>query len=386
MLTIFNLITLAYSAWGALYQLLFSIAGIFYKPLKMVETKRLRRMAVLIPAYREDAVIVPTVTAALQQDYPQQQYQIVVIADQLQQDTVAQLRQMPIEVIEVAFEKSTKSKSLRQALDVLRGRGYEVAVILDADNGMKSDFLSRVNQSFSAGVRVLQGRRMAKNGQTNFALLDAASEDANNHILCKGHRALGLSARLAGSGMAFDYALFDQTMQHVEAIGGFDKELELRLTKVGETIEYDENTIVFDEKVSQSKQFSRQRSRWLAAQYQYAERFLPDAVVQFLLKGQLDFLNKSLQMTLPPRLVLPFALAFGALVNFVFATDFVLFWALALGFNLLSFALALPKYCFQIQNLKIWRDVPSALWATLKALTQMRVARRQFIHTAHHIA
>ena len=148
---------------------------------------------------------------------------------------------------------------------------------------MKTDFLNRINNSFSEGVRVLQGKREAKNQETGLALLDSASEDANTHILSKGHRAVGLSARLSGSGMAFDYRLFDQHMQKINAIGGFDKELELCLTQAGEVICYDDQAIVYDEKVSHTQNFTRQRSRWIAAQFHYAQKFLPTAVVQFVL-------------------------------------------------------------------------------------------------------
>jgi cellulose synthase/poly-beta-1,6-N-acetylglucosamine synthase-like glycosyltransferase len=293
------------------------------------------------------------------------------------------LRQRPIKVIEVAFEKSTKSKAINKALNILRGWSYDIAVVLDADNTMEKDFLSHINDHFEAGTKAMQGRRMAKNEQTGFALLDAASEDVNNHILCEGHRALGLSARLAGSGMAFDYRLFKKVMASVDAIGGFDKEMELRLTRMGIDIEYDKNAIIYDEKVSQSVQFSKQRSRWLAAQYTYARTFLLSGFLNFLFKGNIDFFNKTLQMTLPPRLILPFALCIGALVNLGLSTDLSALWLSALVINIVSFLVAMPRYCFDVKNVKMWLNVPLAFGATLIALTHIREASRRFIHTPH---
>ncbi len=382
-LYLLNGLFLAYCAWGAAYQFFFSAAGVFHKNSQPKTAKRQRKIAVFIPAYREDAVILESAKNALQQNYPSHLYHIVVIADKLQKETIAQLRQLPIRVIEVAFEKSTKSKAINRALSTLTEYSYDIAVVLDADNVMKSDFLERINQHFESGVRALQGRRVAKNEQTGFALLDAASEDVNNHILCKGHRTVGLSARLAGSGMAFEYRLFENVMASVDAIGGFDKEMELRMTRQSIDIAYDENAIVYDEKVSQSQQFSRQRSRWLAAQYKYARRFLPSGISQFLMKGNIDFLNKTLQMTLPPRLVLPFALLFGTILNAVFSSDLTSLWFVALVLSASSFLLAMPKYCFQVKNIKMWLNIPLAFGATLIALTRIREASRQFIHTPH---
>ncbi len=384
-LQLLNSLLLAYLAWGAIYQFTFSFAGIFYKNKSVKSAKKMRRIAVFIPAYKEDGVIIETAKAALNQHYPSNLYEVIVIADKLKSGTINQLSSMPIQVIEVAFEKSTKAKALNQALSQLRHCNFEIAVVLDADNIMQHDFLSRANDRFEAGCRALQGRRAAKNEQSGFALLDAASEDVNNHILCKGHQSLGLSARLAGSGMAFDYTLFDSIMAEVTAIGGFDKELELRFTQKGVKVEYDELAIVFDEKVSQSNQFSRQRSRWLAAQYRYAKQFLLRGVMAFIFKGNIDFFNKTLQMTLPPRLIIPIVLFLGTLINALFSSDVALLWLGALIFSVTSFILAMPKYCFQVKNLKMWVNIPRAFGATIVALTRLREANRVFIHTSHHV-
>ena len=70
------------------------------------------------------------------------------------------------------------------------------------------------------------------------ALLDAISEEINNHIFRKGHRSLCLSSAIIGSGMAFDYQLFKEYMTTLQAVGGFDKELELKLLHNGYKIDY----------------------------------------------------------------------------------------------------------------------------------------------------
>ena len=63
------------------------------------------------------------------------------------------------------------------------------------------------------------------------------------------------------------------------------------------------------------KTTTHQRGRWLAAQYRYGKRFAKPAIAALLTKGNLDFFNKTLQMALPPRLILPGVLAMGALVQ-----------------------------------------------------------------------
>jgi len=66
-----------------------------------------------------------------------------VIADSLQPETQLSLRRLGAQVLEVGFEKSTKVKSLKAAIDHLsNGSAYESVLILDADNVLHPDFYS----------------------------------------------------------------------------------------------------------------------------------------------------------------------------------------------------------------------------------------------------
>jgi cellulose synthase/poly-beta-1,6-N-acetylglucosamine synthase-like glycosyltransferase len=373
---------LIWLGWGAVYQLFFAVAGLFYKAAAPGGLQgKVRKTVVFIPAYREDNVILSTARAALQQNYPADQFDVVVIADGLKPATIAALNALPIKVVEVRFEKSTKSRALNAAIQQLGAQAYETAVVLDADNHMAPGFLEQVNITLAAGNLAVQGIRAPKHMQTAFAMLDAASESANNHILCRGHRVLGFSARLAGSGMAFDFNLFCQVMQKIDAVGGFDKEMELRLTQQGVRIAYNEQAIVLDEKVSKSANFSKQRSRWIAAQFKYAKRFLPAATVELFRHFNFDFFNKAAQMTLPPRLLLPGILLFGTLFNTLAGTDMTPYWATLLLFNLAGFAIALPAFVYQARNFRMWIQIPMAFIATLTALLHLKTAYRYFLVT-----
>ena len=91
-------------------------------------------------------------------------------------------------------------------------------------------------------------------------------------------------------------------------------------------------------------------------------------------------------MTLPPRLILPFALVLMTLVNLVFENNTIAILSFgALIVNVLSFALAMPKYCFELKNRDMWLAIPRTLGATLMALTKLREASRRFIHTSHDV-
>mgnify|MGYP001800493375 FL=1 len=184
------------------------------------------------------------------------------------------------------------------------GDAFDVALVLDAVNVMEFDFIERINEAFNKGYKVVQGHRMAKNTNTPMAILDAISEEVNNHIFRKGHRVLGFSSALIGSGMAFDYHFFKSTMAEVNAVGGFDKELELKLLRDRNQIEYLHDALVLDEKVQKSEVFANQRKRWLSAQFVYFRRFAISGLRELVFRGNVDFADKVYQMVSPPRILL----------------------------------------------------------------------------------
>ena len=91
--------------------------------------------------------VITVAKEALLQDYPATDFDVVIIADSFKSETLNALKSLPIKVIEVAFEKSTKAKALNKAMEQL-DNSYEIAVVLDADNVMEADFLTKIRNNF----------------------------------------------------------------------------------------------------------------------------------------------------------------------------------------------------------------------------------------------
>ena len=364
------------------YLLVFAVAGRLRRLPTPPAGARLRT-AVLLPAYREDAVIAASAREALRQDYPPDRFDVIVIADGLQPETLGDLRALGVQVVEVAFERSTKAKALRAALATFAPGQYETVVVLDADNVMAPDALARLDDARTEAA-VVQGRRVAKNLDTPLARLDALSEAVNNHVFRQGHAALGLSAALIGSGMAFDAALFSDLMAKAEAVGGFDKELELDLTRRGIQIAYAPDAVILDEKVASSDVFVRQRRRWLAAQWHYARMHALPALATLVRTGNVDYADKALQMLLPPRAVLlalsPVLLGAAWLVG---ASVFP--WIALCGALAVAIGLGIPAD-LRRGLLGDLLHLPRALALMGWALAKSRGANRTFLHTPHTAA
>ena len=378
-----------YFAMSGLYIFVFSVAGNFYKKRRTPINKVQYKIAVFIPGYKEDAVIVEVAKSALEQNYPSNLFDVIVIADSFKADTITELNALPINLIEVSFEKSTKSKALNKAMESLN-ENYNYALILDADNIMESNFLQKINDSFNSGYEIVQGHRKAKNYNTSYAILDAASEEINNHIFRKGHRVLGLSSGLIGSGMAFDYKLFKSMMSTVNAIGGFDKELEFKFAEKRIAIEYLQDAIVLDEKIQKSSDFSNQRKRWLSTQFVYLKKYFMTGWKELLFKGNINFFDKVWQLIIPPRILLIgitfllfiiyCVLTFGLNTN---TNVSVYAWLVCLTITVSAFILAIPKSFYNTNTLKAMLSLPSAFLRMALLLFKLKGANKKFIHTAH---
>ena len=388
---IFNciqIILLALLGFATFYILLFSTASLFYKQRTHATTEKYNKIAVLIPGYKEDEVIIEVATAALQQSYPSIYYDVVVIADSFKAETIEILKDLPIVLIEVSFEKSTKSKALNKAMAVLKGE-YDIAVVLDADNVMNIDFLTKINNAYEYGFIAVQGHRTAKNTNNSWAVLDAISEEINNNIFRKGHRVLGLSSAIIGSGMAFKYQFFKTLMATVTAIGGFDKEIELKMLKMGHKINYLNDAIVFDEKIQKADVFGNQRRRWLSAQLHYFRKDILSACKHLLLHGNIDYFDKAIQFIQPPRILLLGAVVVFSssfiILNYVLHNQglYVVFWIILFLCCILSFAFAVPKSFYNIQTLKALASLPKGMFVMLRSLLKIKGANKTFIHTQH---
>jgi cellulose synthase/poly-beta-1,6-N-acetylglucosamine synthase-like glycosyltransferase len=67
--------------------------------------------------------------------------------------------------------------------------------------------------------------------------------------------------------MVLEYKLFKDTMAQIDAVGGFDKEMGLVLTRQKIHVAYADKAYILDEKVSNPEVFKKQRRRWLSAQF-----------------------------------------------------------------------------------------------------------------------
>lgn len=340
-------------------------------------------VAVLIPAYREGEVVVRSAESVLAQRYPADRIEVVVIADRCEEDVLARLRALPITLHAVAFAESTKSHALRHALARLERR-IGVVIVLDADNLAHPDLVAIMARDIVAGRVAVQGARLEKNDDTPMARLDGLMERINHAVFRQGRAAVGLSAALAGSCMAFQRGPFQRLMADIDAVGGFDKALEMELILSGAIIGWQPAAIVYDEKVDQVAAFQRQRRRWISVQLIFLRRYFSRVLSATAASPRLDPVDKLLQWVALPRSL--HLVALGAVTLLAAAVGAWSAAAISAGLLALTgigFLAAIAACGAPRGVLRDGRHVAPAGLAMIRALLRIRGADETFIHTGH---
>ena len=365
------------------YLLYYAVLSLFYREHKYITKNNQVKIAVIFPAYKEDAVIIKSVSDFLEQDYPKDLYDIYVVSDNMTAETNASLKRLPISVLEVDFENSSKAKALNLAMKYIDVEDYSIVVIMDADNRTIPSFLSQINNAFNNGTIALQAHRTTDSELSDIALLDSISEEINNGIFRKGHNAVRLSAALAGSGMAFNAKWFKDNVALLNSVGE-DKELEALLLQQNIFIQYIDSLPVFDEKTSKVKAISNQRKRWISVQYEILSKVVRDLPIA-LIRGNIDYADKIIQWLLPPRLI-QLALIFVLTITSLFIqTDHIYFkWCILFLCQMLALIIPVPRIYLNKRLLKVlFFKLPALICVTVISMFRLKGASKTFIHTQH---
>ncbi len=267
----------AFRAIAALLSLAFAAAGIFRAVLAILATQRrpspafaggraLPTYTILVPLYREAAVL-PQLTRSLQAlDYPPHLLDIKLVMEADDGETIAAARALgvPFEIVEVpAGGPRTKPKAANYALAFARG---EYLVVYDAEDRPEPDQLRKAVATFRASPRrtaCLQARLNFFNAHQNwltrmFALDYALWFEA----LLPGLDRIGVPIPLGGTSNHFRTAV-------LRAIGGWDAfnvtedaDIGIRLSQLGYRVSMLDST-TFEEAPVTVGAWLKQRSRWL---------------------------------------------------------------------------------------------------------------------------
>ncbi|MCK9164054.1 MAG: glycosyltransferase family 2 protein [Bacteroidales bacterium] len=343
------------------------------------EAKKKNKILVLFPAYNEDKIIINSIEEFIKQDYPRELFDVVIVSDNMKDETDNKIIELGGEILKANYDNSSKAKALKFAINQKKDIDYDIIVILDADNIVEPNFLNEINNAYYAGSKAIQAHRVAKNRDTEMAILDAVSEEINNSIFRRGHVRIGISSALIGSGMAFDYKWFKENVHHLNTAGE-DKELEVLLLKQGIYIDFLNWVFVYDEKTRNQSTFAKQRRRWIAAQFSVLKSSIKD-LPKAIWEKNWDYADKLIQWMMLPRIVVmgfAFCFAVGLLfIDWVWAIK----WWIILIILMYSFAIAIPDFLVDKKLKKTFHKLPLIFVIMVFNIMRIKGVNKKYIHT-----
>lgn len=390
-LFLFHLLALliySYFSLSTIYLLSLAIAGRLLLSPAIAGSRKKRSVCILIPAYKEDTVLLQSLQKVCSHSYEQGSFRVVVIADQLKASTIESMKALPILLLVKDAGQSSKARSLHFALSKIDLSMDDIVLMLDADNIMADGCLNQINDAFGAGFQAVQVHRAAKNTNTPVAILDAISEEINLNIFRRGAFHLGLSAAPMGSGMAFSKAVFTAIFSDEETIASLaeDRQVESYLSSNNLTMAFLDHATVYDEKVSSTQVFKNQRIRWMEAQltqFSYYFRYLTSSGTK-----SKQFYHTFIQTMLLPRvLYLVLTIIFLLLLlcdRYVYPGLLYpspLFWLIMIGLYWLVLLISIPARFYNFSTVKAIFSLPVLMLTMVASLLKLRKGREEFLHT-----
>ena len=249
------------------YQIIYALIGLFMKPVVHGKGDN-NRFAVIISARNESAVIENLINSIKAQTYPQELIEIYVVADNCDDDTAEICRGCGVNVYE-RFNKEKVGKGyamdylFEKIFEKVGNDHYDGFFVFDADNILEPDFIEQMNNTFSAGYKVVTGYR----NSTNFGANWISAGYGVNFI--KEARYVNYSRMILKSSCAISGTGFLMHKDLLKKSGGWKyylltEDIEFTVATIldGEKIGYCHKAVFYDEQPETFVQSWNQRLRW----------------------------------------------------------------------------------------------------------------------------
>ena len=276
--SIISIIGQSYEESRHIYNIIGSVLGIMlaYKAVyyaigflftrKFKPAKKNHKYGVLVAARNEEAVIGNLLDSINKQDYPKELIDIFVVADNCTDKTADIARKYGAKVYErFDNEHKTKGFALQFLFENIRHdygiENYEGYFIFDADNLLNRNYISKMNDAFDSGEKIITSYRNTKNFDENwiastYAIHWLRSIRSNHRV----RSVLHLATNIQGTGFLFANEIVRNGWKYTGLTE--DRALTADAVSRGYEITYQDEAEFFDEQPISLKVALRQRLRW----------------------------------------------------------------------------------------------------------------------------
>lgn len=288
----------------SIYFFTFVCIGLFSR--KEMKTKKAEnRFAVIIPAHNEEEVISKLLINLKEVDYPDYLYDIFVVADNCKDNTAAIARSYNVNVLErINHLQKGKGYALKYAFHKIGltngSSNYDAAVVFDADNLVKENFLEVMNNRLINGEKIIQAYVDSKNPADNWVTATFSMMFwINDRFNLLSRYNVGLSAVLMGTGMCISADTLNKTGWNTTTLTE-DLEYSIQALSQGIKTAFTKETRIYDEKPMSFTASCRQRLRWARGQLSVVFKYVPDLIYQGIKQKNIAILDGGLRLFQQP--------------------------------------------------------------------------------------
>lgn len=229
--------------------------------------------AVIIPAHNEERSLPDTLRSCSQLDYPDEQYEVIVVADNCSDKTAEVAASFGATCWERRnLHQPGKGQALEWAFDRVLKKSHDAVVVLDADCQIDSNALRVFDRCLEDGSRVLQANHVTSNqdaGPLSYVARVGQLLEYDYSYAPKSR--LGLAVLLVGTGMVFHRDLLDEHPWKARSVVE-DIEYTLMLARHGIRVRFVENVAVRHDSEEHIEQVTVQRRRWAGGAFALVRR------------------------------------------------------------------------------------------------------------------
>ena len=247
------------------YRVVFFIIGIFFTR-KFKPAKKKHKYAIVVAARNEETVIGNLLDSIKKQNYPSKLLTTFVVADNCT-DKTAEIARKNGAVCYERFDNERKTKGfalqyLFEKIEEDYGRmNFEGYFVFDADNLLKNDYISKMNDAFDSGEKIISSYRNIKNIDENWITISFAVHWLRS--IRQNHRArsfLRLATNIQGTGYLFSNEVVMDGWKYTSLTE--DRGLTADAVSQGYRISYQDEAEFFDEQTPNYKVAYNQKLRW----------------------------------------------------------------------------------------------------------------------------
>jgi 1,2-diacylglycerol 3-beta-glucosyltransferase len=291
----------------ALYLLIITLAPfLIWKSKKVVPSSK-KKFAIIIPAHNEEKVIEGTLRSAKQIAYPNDLFDVVVVADNCT-DQTAKIALANGAIVFERFDATKRGKGyalnwiIPQVLNRLPK--YDACVFVDADSIIRPNFLDEMNASLHEGKRIIQSSDLVLDNSNSWRVqLMLIAFALQNYVRPLGKSRLGFSTPLKGNGMCFSSDVL-RTMKWDEGSLGEDLDMGLELIRQGERIHFNPDAVVYAIMPTHASSAATQRVRWEGGRFASMKNRVPAVMRDAWRRKSLYILEAAIDAAYPPLAIM----------------------------------------------------------------------------------